>query len=174
MKFIKILRQILKEDEEHTIDSKSDMEKILQRSKKVTETLIKLLTDQTSVTDKAKEQLRNVVTDIKAISMKPTTFRIVLKNGNFFSLKYDPSPLQLKYPEKFETGDSFTVIVSGKRYEIGNRAEFEQALDYINKLMATKPVAQAKPEEEAVPDEEPGGEEQPDDAEEDAPEEEES
>lgn len=150
MNFLSLLKQILKE-EENVIDSTSDMEQILSRSPKVTAVLIKLLTDQKSNSDKATKQLRQIITDIKAISLKPTTFRIVLKNGNYFTLKYTPSPLQLKYPDKFDESDSFTVVVSGKRFNIENRAEFEQALDYLAKIMSTQPVSQGKQGEDQTP-----------------------
>lgn len=159
-RFYEIFRnKVLYEVEITQIENESNLEKIIKKSPKVTNTLVKLLTTQQKKNGKGVEQLREVVSDIRCISYKPTTFRVVIKNGNFFDLKYDPTPLELKYPEDFQPGDSFQVLVSGKKFNISNKSEYEQALDYINILLKTDPITK-----EPSPGEEPaaaGGEETP-------------
>jgi hypothetical protein len=132
------------------VETESNLEKVLSKSPKVTNVLLKLLTTQKSKNDKALEQIRNTVSDIRCISYKPTTFRVVIPNGNYFDIKYDPTPLELRYPEDFSPSDSFQVIVSGKKYNISNRSEYEQALDYINILLKTNPITK-EPEPDAEP-----------------------
>lgn len=169
-RFYEIFRnKVLYEVEITQVENESNLEKIIKKSPKVTNTLIKLLTTQDKKNIKGVDQLREVVSDIRCISYKPTTFRVVIKNGNFFDLKYNPTPLELRYPEDFNPSDSFQVLVSGKKYNISNRSEYEQALDYINILLKTDPITkEPSPEEEPVPAA--GGEEAP--PEETAPEEE--
>lgn len=158
-RFYEIFRNKLWEETEITpIENESNLEKIISKSPKVTNTLIKLLTTQNKKNDKSITQLREVVSDIRCIAYKPTTFRILFPNGNFFDLKYNPSPLELKHPEDYAESDSFQVIANGKKYDIVNRSEFEQALDQINILLKTRAIAtEPEPEEEPVPAE--GGEE---------------
>lgn len=136
-----IFRTKLYEQEVRTeIESESTLEKILRKSKKVTDVLTRLLTSQKSFNEKAKDEIREIVTDIRFMSYKPTTFRIVVKNGNYFDLKYDPTPLNIKYPEDFDVKDSFVIAILGKKYNLANQSELEQALDYINILLSSKPV----------------------------------
>lgn len=181
-RFYEIFRnKVLWEVEITKVENESNLEKIIKKSPKVTNTLIKLLTTQEKKSKKSVDQLREIVSDIKCISYKPTTFRVVIPNGNFFDLKYNPSPLELNYPEDFKESDFFQVIANGKKYDIVNRSEFEQALDQINILLKTKSIVnQPEPgEEPASPDAEgetggageaPGGEEKPPEGEEETPE----
>ena len=155
MKFTRILKQIILEEVQE-IETESDMEKVLSGSPKITGILVDLLTGAKGSSDGAKEELRQVVTDIKAISLKPTTFRIVVKNGSFFDIKYNPTPLQLRFPDQFTAADAFTILVSGKKYDLGSTSERQQALDYINNLLKNQPVGQGNDQtngEEPPPDE---------------------
>ena len=150
-RFYEIFRNKLWEETEITpIENESNLEKIIKKSPKITSTLVKLLTTQEKKNKKSIDQLREVVSDIRCISYKPTTFRVVIPNGNFFDLKYDPTPLELQYPEDFKPSDAFQVIASGKKYNIANRSEFEQALDAINILLKTNAITK-----EPEPGEEP-------------------
>jgi hypothetical protein len=145
-------KRLLAEAEVRTkIETESNLEKILDRSKKITSVLSDLLTSQKNFNEKSKNELREIVADIRFMSYRPTTFRIIFKNGNYFDLKYDPSPLQLKYPGDYEIKDSFLISVSGKKYNLANRSELEQALDYINVLLKTGPILK-----EPEPIQEPG------------------
>lgn len=148
--YYEIFKSKLSEAEVKTdIQNESNLEKILKSSKKITSVLVELLTTQKHLNDEAKEQIRNVVSDIKCISYKPTTFRVVIPNGNYFDMKYDPTPLEIQYPEDYRPWDSFTIAVSGKKYSIANRSEYEQCLDYINQLLSTNPITKPTPPETA-------------------------
>lgn len=151
--------KLLEAAEVTPVENESNLDKILNKSPKVTSVLVKLLTSQKSKNTKSIEQIRSTVSDIRCISYKPTTFRVVIPNGNYFDLKYNPTPNELKYPEDFTPSDAFQVIVSGKKYDIANNSEYEQAIDYINNLLKTNPITK-EPEagEEPAPGAEPGGE----------------
>jgi hypothetical protein len=150
-----IFKLKLKEEEVVTpIENESNLEKILEKPNKVSKVLALLLTTQKSLNDEAKTQLREVVSDIKCISYKPTTFRVVIPNGNYFDLKYDPTPLNIQYPDDFQPKDSFTVIVSGKKFHIANNSELDSAIDYINILLSTSPIGK-EPEPGSEPAAEP-------------------
>lgn len=172
LRFYEIFRnKVLSEVEITPIENESNLEKIIKKSPKVTNTLISLLTTEKSNNEQAIEQLRDVVSDIRCIAYKPTTFRIVIPNGNYFDLKYNPTPLELQYPEDFKASDYFQVIANGKKYDIVNRSEFEQALDQIGILLKTNAITkEPEPEEEPVPAE--GGGETPPEGEVTPPEEE--
>jgi hypothetical protein len=160
-----IFKLKLKEEEVVTpIENESNLEKILEKPNKVSKVLALLLTTQKSLNDEAKTQLREVVSDIKCISYKPTTFRVVIPNGNYFDLKYDPTPLNIQYPDDFQAKDSFTVIVSGKKFHIANNSELDSAIDYINILLSTSPIGkESEPgaEPAAEPETPPEGETPP-------------
>lgn len=146
-----IFKLKLKEEEVVTpIENESNLEKILEKPNKISKVLALLLTTQNSLNDEAKTQLREVVSDIKCISYKPTTFRVVIPNGNYFDLKYDPTPLNIQYPDDFQSKDSFTVIVSGKKFHLANNSELDSAIDYINILLSTSPIGK-EPEPGAEP-----------------------
>ena len=150
-----IFKLKLKEEEVVTpIENESNLEKILEKPNKISKVLALLLTTQNSLNDEAKTQLREVVSDIKCISYKPTTFRVVIPNGNYFDLKYDPTPLNIQYPDDFQSKDSFTVIVSGKKFHLANNSELDSAIDYINILLSTSPIGK-EPEPGAEPAAEP-------------------
>jgi hypothetical protein len=87
------------------------------------------------------------------------------RNADFQSYDFDNlrrtmiNYLRQNYPEDFKPEDSFQVLVSGKKYNISNNSEYEQAMDYINTLLKTKPITK-----EPEPGEEPaaaGGETPP-------------
>ena len=150
-----IFKLKLKEEEVVTpIENESNLEKILEKPNKISKVLALLLTTQNSLNDEAKTQLREVVSDIKCISYKPTTFRVVIPNGNYFDLKYDPTPLNIQYPDDFQSKESFTVIVSGKKFHLANNSELDSAIDYINILLSTSPIGK-EPEPGAEPAAEP-------------------
>ncbi len=142
-------------EEETVVTQETDKDKILRNSKKVTSVLTKLLSSQKNGGDKSLSELQDLISDIKVISYKPTTFRIVVANSNYFDLIYDPAPMQVQYPEDYQDIDSFTVKVAGKKYKIGNNSQFEQALDALNKIMRENPIG-TNPE---IPDEDTGSEE---------------
>ena len=147
--FFRNFRNKLWEEEVTPINNQSTLEKILGQSKKLPEVLTKLLTTEKTYNEEAKKQIREVVSDIRCVSYKPTIFRIVIPNGNFFELKYDPVPMEQKFPDDFEAKDSFVVLVSGKKYNIVNRSEYEQAVEYINQLLKNNPITKEEQPEDA-------------------------
>jgi hypothetical protein len=139
--FYSIFRNKLYEEEVRTtIETESNLEKILGKAKKITSVLTELLTSQKDFNEKAKNEIRELVADVRFISYNPTTFKIVLKNGNYFDVRYDPTPIELKYSKDYSPKDSFVVVVSGKKYKLANKSELEQAVDYINTLLSTSPI----------------------------------
>lgn len=136
------------QDREKFATNESDLEKVLKKSPKVTYTLMRLLTSQKEVNQKAQDEIRDIVTDIKIISFRPTTFRIIFKNSNYFDLVYNPSPLEVQNPEKYKPSDFFRVAIVGKRYDLSNDSEFEQALDYIGQCLKFNPIDSKNPDEE--------------------------
>ena len=83
-RFYEIFRKkVLWEVEITKVENESNLEKIIKKSPKVTNTLIKLLTTQGKKDKKAVDQLREVVSDIRCIAYNPTTFRVVIPNGSF-------------------------------------------------------------------------------------------
>jgi len=62
--------------------------------------------------------------------------------------------LNIQYPDDFQPKDSFTVIVSGKKFHIANNSELDSAIDYINILLSTSPIGK-EPEPGAEPAAEP-------------------
>lgn len=127
-------------------DATSDLEKVLAKSKKVVYTLTKLLTSQKSVNSIAQKEIRDIVGDIKIISFRPTTFRIIFKNSNYFDLVYDPTPLQIKKEKSEQPSDLFKVEIAGKRYDLASNSSFEQSLDYIGQALKYNPIDSNNPD----------------------------
>lgn len=75
------------------------------------------------------------IEDVKWTVPKPSTFKVVLKNGQTFDLKW--------------TGKGFDATIEGKGYFLKNVAEYQQALDALGRIMQDGPITQG---------EEPGGE----------------
>jgi len=151
----------------------SDMDKVLAKSPKVRYTLMKTLTSQKEPGPIADKEIKDIVTDIKVISYRPTTFRIVFKNSNYMDLKYDPTPQMVKSPENYTPSDYFRVRVLGKVYDLGVNSEYQQSLDSIAIAMRQNPIdtknpdmedqslagggEETPPEEEEAPEPEPTG-----------------
>lgn len=88
------------------------------------------------------------VDEIKWIAPKPSTFQVVLTNGEKFFLKWN--------------GAGFEAQIAGKQYALNYVSEFQQALDKLNELLKTgqmKSLADmdAEAEAEAGEDEFGGG-----------------
>ena len=144
--FFNFSKKLYEADAEPETEQESDLEKVLSKSPKVTYTLMRLLTSQKSVNDKALDEINNIVGDIKIISYRPTTFRIVFKNSNYFDLIYDPSPMEVKNQGDFVPSDMFRIAIVGKRYDLSNQSSFEQALDYIGQCLKYNPIDSNNPD----------------------------
>lgn len=99
---------------------------VLEKFPSLKEVIINLLTDQYEL----------FITDIQWVAPKPTTFRIVLGNGEPFMLTYSPR--------------SWVAQIEGKKYYLLNLSEEESATEAIARILAY-----------GMTEEKPGGEETP-------------
>ena len=88
------------------------------------------------------------VDEVKWIAPKPSTFQVVLQNGEKFFLKWN--------------GAGFEAQIAGKKYALNYVSEFQQALDKLNELLKAGPMKSladmdAEAEAEAGDDEFGGG-----------------
>ena len=79
------------------------------------------------------EDFKQFVDSVDWISPRPTAFRINLKNGQDYSLKW--------------TGKTFEVSILGKRYILSKISEYQQALDKLAILYKEAPMKGAGEEE---------------------------
>jgi hypothetical protein len=168
MKKIKIIKSRPIKEEEEVIDQvpqdtapetleityeSNPLEFILQKYPTLTETLVKLLTDD----------FRNYIIGVYIMAPKPTIFKIVLHNNRSFYLTY--------------MGKCYEAKVSGKKFWLLKVSELETAtIEIANLLMLGTPPSVKGPEAEmtAAPEETPTEEapaEETPPAEEEAPEE---
>lgn len=121
-----------------TISLDADKFPVLDKFPDLKQILIDLLTDQYEI----------FVIDIQWVAPKPTTFRIVLGNGETFMLTYSPR--------------SWIAQIEGKKYYLLNLNEEESATEAIARMLAysieeekpepgegEEPPAEEKPTEEA-------------------------
>jgi len=109
---------------------------VLAKFPELKDIIIDLLTDQYEI----------FVTDIQWVAPRPTTFRIILGNGEPFMLTYTPR--------------SWIAQIEGKKYYLLNLSEEEQAAQAIARMLAygvteEKPEAGAEVETEETPAETP-------------------
>jgi len=127
-------KQIIKEELENIIQQNKQeiltfennpIEYILKKYPSLNETLIDLLT----------KEFRDYITGIFILAPKPTIFKILLHNGQFFYLTY--------------TTQGYTAKVSGKQYSLMNLKEQEYAIKSISNLLllGLPPGAQGPTEE---------------------------
>jgi hypothetical protein len=64
--------------------------------------------------------------EVKWIAPKPSTFQVVLQNGEKFFLKWN--------------GAGFEAQIAGKRYALNYVSEFQQALDKLNEILKSGPM----------------------------------
>ena len=144
----KFYEQTFLKEEEQKIEQKPDLVKLIEKSPKLHSTLVTLLTSQESVGDKSNKELVEIVADIKVISYKPTTFRVIFKNSNYFDLIYDPTPDEVSNKSDYQAKDYFRIAINGKRYDLSNDSDFEQAIDYISINLKTNPIDSSNPDTE--------------------------
>ena len=89
------------------------------------------------------EDFKEFVESVDWISPRPTTFRINLKNGQDYILKW--------------TGSTFEAQIMGKRYYINKISDYQQALDKLNILYKEAPMTGAGEEEGGEFDADTGG-----------------
>ena len=116
------------------------------------QTLVDLLTDQYDL----------FITDIQWVAPKPTTFRLILGNGELFYLIYTPR--------------TWIAKIEGKKYYLLNISEGESATEALSRVLSYgMKQGEKSPEElageapEVSPEEMPAPEETPKKGEEEAP-----
>ena len=103
----------------------------------------KFPTLRTAIIKLQTEDFKEFVESIDWISPRPTSFRINLKNGQDYILKW--------------TGKTFEAQILGKRYILSNIAEYQQALDKLAILYKEAPFSGAGEGEPADTDTGGGG-----------------
>lgn len=88
-----------------------------------------------AITKLQTEDFKEFVSSIDWISPRPTSFRINLKNGQDYILKW--------------TGKTFEAQIMGKRYYINKISDYQQALDKLNILYKEGPFKGPEEEEPA-------------------------
>ena len=119
--------------EEHGAVLEDATDTILSKFPTVKAAIIKLQT----------EDFKEFVDSVDWISPRPTTFRINLKNGQDYILKW--------------TGSTFEAQILGKRYYINKIDDYQQALDKLNILYKEAPMTGAGEEEGGDFDADTGG-----------------
>jgi hypothetical protein len=134
MKIINIVKLMLKEAEDPE-DVPSNVKVMMDRFK-----ILKPVIDDLLGTDDT--DIENIVSNIEVVVFKPTTFKVVFKNGNEMLLKYSPAPTGINGISKsnFKPKDFFQCQISGKKFNLINRSQFQQALDYIGQLLKNAPI----------------------------------
>ena len=122
-------------------DPKAGPETVLED---VTDTILaKFPTLRQAIIKLQTEDFKEFVDSIDWISPRPTSFRINLKNGQDYILKW--------------TGKTFEAQILGKRYLLSNIAEYQQALDKLAILYKEAPMSGAGTGEPADTDTGGGG-----------------
>lgn len=123
-----LIADLYEEDEEPTPEEKPDTaapkdteledstDKILNKFPTVKAAIIKLQT----------EDFKEFITSIDWISPRPSSFRVNLKNGQDYILKW--------------TGTGFEAQIQGKRYYIDKIDDYQQALDKLTILYKEGPM----------------------------------
>ena len=99
--------------EEEAPDATAD---ILAKFPTLKKTLVHLMTPE----------FEEFVEKVGWMSPKPSTFKVELKNGQDFILKW--------------MGSNFEATVEGKRYYLQNLSEYQQCLDKITDMLASGPI----------------------------------
>ncbi len=141
---IKVLvKQVYKPDTlqaQDTISLDAPKFPVLEKFPTLKQVIVDLLTDQYEI----------FVSDIQWVAPKPTTFRVILGNGEPFMLTYTPR--------------SWVAQIEGKKYFLLNLSEEESATEAIARVLAygqaTEPAAEGEAATgETAPTEEPAAEE---------------
>jgi len=143
IKLIDILKEV-HEDHSNPEFEENPMGYILKKYKRLNENLKKLMGDN------FEEYLGGVF----IMSGKPTTFKILLKNGQYFYMAF--------------MGKAYEATVQGKRYFLMNIGEIQRATMAISRLLrygaktsAQGPESEEGPRSEELPEEKPEKEEKP-------------
>jgi len=122
-------------------DEKAGPETVLEDA---TDTILaKFPTVKAAIIKLQTEDFKEFVDTIDWISPRPSSFRVNLKNGQDYILKW--------------TGKTFEAQILGKRYVLSNIAEYQQAIDKLAILYKEAPMKGAGEEEGGEFDADTGG-----------------
>jgi len=133
------LNDLVKEQEpepEEEPDTDAPKDTVLEDSTDII--LNKFPTVKSAITKLQTEDFKDFVESIDWVSPRPSTFRINLKNGQEYILKW--------------LGDGFEAQIMGKRYYINKISDYQQALDKLTLLYQQAPFKAGGEEGEGAPD----------------------
>lgn len=116
-------------------DPKADKETVLEDA--TDQILGKFPTLKSAIIKLQTNQFKEFVDSIDWISPRPSSFRVNIKNGQYYILKW--------------TGTGFEAQILGKRYYIESIDEYQQALDKLARLYREGPMSGAGEGEPAEP-----------------------
>jgi hypothetical protein len=99
---------------------KTSTQMILGKFPTLKKSLVKLLT----------HEFDEFIEDVRWVAPKPTTFTVVLKNGQTFNMKWQ--------------GKDFDANIEGKNYYLGTVSTYQQALDSLNRILINGPISQGE------------------------------
>lgn len=99
---------------------KTSTQLILGKFPTLKKSLVKLLT----------HEFDEFVEDVRWVAPKPTTFTVVLKNGQTFNMKWE--------------GKDFDANIEGKDYYLGTVSSYQQALDSLNRILVSGPISKGE------------------------------
>lgn len=112
---------------------KTSTQEILGKFPPVKKALTRLMT----------QEFDEFVEDVKWVAPKPSTFTVVLKNGQTFNLRW--------------MGKDFDANIEGKNYYIGTVSTYQQAIDALSRVLINGPISKGEePGQEIFGAEEPG------------------
>jgi hypothetical protein len=138
---IKILaKQVYSKDTPVNLDTPSNINLDIEETFPV---LAKFPDLKKTIVDLFTKQYELFIEDIQWVAPRPTTFRILLANGETFFLHYTPR--------------SWVATIEGKKYYLTNLGEEEQAAQTLARVLSYGQKAEATPDEEtsAEPAEDP-------------------
>ena len=138
-----LLDQISEEEEEEPTPEEPGEENGAVLEDATDTILSKFPTVKAAIVKLQTEDFKEFVESVDWISPRPTTFRINLKNGQDYILKW--------------TGSTFEAQIMGKRYYINKISDYQQALDKLNILYKEAPMTGAGEEEGGEFDADTGG-----------------
>lgn len=124
--------EVLRED---TPALKTSTQEILGKFPPVQKTLKTLMTSE----------FDEFVEDVKWLSPKPSTFQVVLKNGQTFILKWTGKPKN----NKLDPNDpayylQFDANIEGKNYHLATVSTYQQGIDALNRILVSGPISQGE------------------------------
>ena len=129
---IKILaKQVYSKDTPVDLDTPSNINLDIEETFPV---LAKVPDLKKTIVDLFTKQYELFIEDIQWVAPRPTTFRILLANGETFFLHYTPR--------------SWVATIEGKKYYLTNLGEEEQAAQTLARVLSYGQKAEATPDEE--------------------------